>query len=68
MIKLSAFFLVTALVAAVMGFGNISNGFDPVIAKVLFVILIILFLLSLFYKRTTSREPLNNKNETDIII
>lgn len=54
MLKSPAFFLVTALIAAVMAFGNVSVGFDPIVARVLFFILVILFLLSLFFKRNTS--------------
>lgn len=54
MLKWSAFFLVTALIAAVMAFANEPAVVDPLLAKMLFFILIILFLLSLFFKRNTS--------------
>ena len=51
MLSYALIFLVVALVAGVLGFGVIS-GTAASIAKVLFVIFLVLFLVSLFRGRT----------------
>lgn len=49
-------FFVVALVAAVLGFGGIAGG-AMTIAKILFWIFIILFLVSLIYGLISRRGP-----------
>jgi uncharacterized membrane protein YtjA (UPF0391 family) len=52
MLSLAISFLVIALIAAVLGFGVLA-GTAMEIAKLLFVIFIVLFLLSFFIGRRT---------------
>ncbi|MBL9191925.1 MAG: DUF1328 domain-containing protein [Opitutaceae bacterium] len=52
MLRNSILFLVIALVAAALGFGVVA-GTAAIIAKVLFVIFLILFVASLFRRRAT---------------
>ena len=49
-------FLVIAIIAAVLGFGGIA-GTAAGIAKVLFFIFLILFVVSLFFGRGRGRVP-----------
>ncbi len=53
MLRWSAGFLVIAIIAAIFGFGGIAASAAS-IAKVLFFIFVILFVLSLFFKRSTT--------------
>ncbi len=50
MLRWSAGFFLIAVVAAIFGFGGIATGAAS-LAKVLFFVFIILFLLSLFLKK-----------------
>lgn len=49
-------FLVVALIAAVLGFGGIA-GVAVEIAKIIFVVALILFVASLIYGLVTRRSP-----------
>jgi uncharacterized membrane protein YtjA (UPF0391 family) len=49
-------FLVVALIAAVLGFGGIA-GTAISIAKIIFFVAIVLFVLSLVYGMFTGRRP-----------
>ncbi len=49
-------FLIVALIAAALGFGGIA-GTAVSIAKIIFVVAIILFVLSLVYGMITGRRP-----------
>ncbi|GIL39758.1 hypothetical protein TMPK1_19950 [Rhodospirillales bacterium TMPK1] len=49
-------FLVVALIAAVLGFGGIA-GTAVEIAKILFVVFLILFLVSLVWHLVSGRRP-----------
>jgi len=49
-------FLVVALIAAVLGFGGIA-GTAVGIAKLIFYVFIVLFLVSLVYSLVTGRRP-----------
>jgi len=48
MLRWTVIFLVIAIVAAIFGFGNISAGAAS-IAKILFYIFVVLFVLSLLF-------------------
>ena len=50
------FFLIVALVAAVLGFGGIA-GVAVEFAKLVFFIAIVLFIVSLIYAVVTGRRP-----------
>lgn len=49
-------FLAIALIAAVLGFGGIA-GVAVGLAKIVFFVAIVLFLVSLIYGATTGRRP-----------
>ncbi|HEY3640829.1 MAG TPA: DUF1328 domain-containing protein [Xanthobacteraceae bacterium] len=49
-------FLVIALIAAVLGFGGVA-GFAVEIAKIIFVVAIILFLISAIFGLMRGRSP-----------
>ena len=49
-------FLVVALIAAVLGFGGIA-GTAVELAKLVFYVAIVLFLVSLVYSAVTGRRP-----------
>ena len=50
-------FLIVAIIAAVLGFGTLA-GTAATAAKIVFVIGLILFLVSLFFRRTSvSSQP-----------
>ena len=49
-------FLVVALIAAVLGFGGIA-GTAVELAKIVFYVAIVLFLVSLVYSAVTGRRP-----------
>jgi uncharacterized membrane protein YtjA (UPF0391 family) len=49
-------FFIIALIAAALGFGGIA-GTAVSLAKIIFVVAIILFALSLFYGMVTGRRP-----------
>ncbi len=49
-------FLVIALIAAVLGFGGIA-GVAVELAKIVFFIAVVLFLISLVYGLTRGRRP-----------
>lgn len=53
MIRWSLGFFVIATAAAIFGFGGIAAGAAS-LAKVLFFVFIVLFLLSLFFKRSSA--------------
>lgn len=53
MLSWSAGFLIIAIIAAIFGFGIIA-GSAAFIAKIFFFIFIILFVLSLFFQKSTS--------------
>ena len=57
MLRWTVIFLVGAIIAALFGFGGIAAGAAG-IAKVLFFIFIVLFLLSLIFGRSASRSDL----------
>jgi uncharacterized membrane protein YtjA (UPF0391 family) len=50
MLRWTVIFLVIAIIAAVFGFGNIAAGATD-IAKILFFIFLVLFVLSLIFGR-----------------
>lgn len=52
MLRWSLGFFIIAIIAAVIGFGGIAAG-AAYIGKLLFFIFIVLFLISLFFKRST---------------
>ncbi len=56
MLNWAIMFLVIALIAAVLGFGGIA-GVAVGLAKVVFFVAIVLFLISLVYGVTTGRRP-----------
>lgn len=56
MLHWAIMFLVVALVAAVLGFGGIA-GVAVGLAKIVFFVAIVLFLISLVYGITTGRRP-----------
>lgn len=56
MLNWAIMFLVVALVAAVLGFGGIA-GVAVGLAKIVFFVAIVLFLISLVYGVTTGRRP-----------
>lgn len=49
-------FLIVALIAAALGFGGIA-GTAVSIAKIIFIVAIVLFVLSLVYGMVTGRRP-----------
>ena len=55
MLRWTIIFLVVALIAAVFGFGGIAAGATS-IAKVLFFIFIVLFLLSLIFGKSLTKS------------
>jgi|HubBroStandDraft_6_1064221.scaffolds.fasta_scaffold2247848_1 uncharacterized membrane protein YtjA (UPF0391 family) len=56
MLRWSLIFLIVAIIAAVFGFGNIAaNATD--IARILFIIFLILFVISLLFGLITGRRP-----------
>lgn len=56
MLQWAITFLVVALIAAVLGFGGIA-GVAVELAKIVFFVAIVLFLISLVYGMTTGRRP-----------
>jgi uncharacterized membrane protein YtjA (UPF0391 family) len=56
MLSWAIFFLVVALVAAVLGFGGIA-GTAVGIAKLVFGVFLVLFLISIVYHFVTGRRP-----------
>lgn len=56
MLNWAIMFLVIALIAAVLGFGGIA-GVAVGLAKIVFFVAIVLFLISLVYGVTTGRRP-----------
>jgi uncharacterized membrane protein YtjA (UPF0391 family) len=56
MLRWSLIFLIVAIIAAVFGFGNIAaNATD--IARILFIIFLVLFVISLLFGLITGRQP-----------
>jgi uncharacterized membrane protein YtjA (UPF0391 family) len=56
MLRWSLIFLIVAIIAALFGFGNIeANATD--IARILFFIFLVLFVLSLLFGLITGRRP-----------
>ena len=55
MLRFALIFLIVALVAALFGFGGIAEGAVD-IAKVLFFIFVVLFLISLVWGMASSRR------------
>ena len=56
MLSWAIFFLVIALIAAVLGFGGIA-GTAVGLAKMVFFVFIVLFLISAVYHLVTGRRP-----------
>jgi uncharacterized membrane protein YtjA (UPF0391 family) len=56
MLSWAIFFLIVALIAAVLGFGGIA-GTAVGIAKLVFFVFILLFVASLIYHLATGRRP-----------
>jgi uncharacterized membrane protein YtjA (UPF0391 family) len=56
MLTWTLIFLVVALIAAALGFTNVSKGASS-IARILFAIFLILFLISLVFQLVGSRPP-----------
>ncbi|MBU2531615.1 MAG: DUF1328 domain-containing protein [Alphaproteobacteria bacterium] len=56
MLSWAIFFLIVALIAAVLGFGGIA-GTAVGIAKLIFFIFIVLFLIAAIYHVVTGRRP-----------
>ena len=54
MLRWTVIFLVVAIIAAVFGFGGIAVGAAS-IAKILFFIFIVLFLLSMIFGRSATK-------------
>ena len=57
MLRWAVIFFVIAIVAAIFGFGGIAAGASS-IAKVLFFIFIVLFLLSVIFGRSVRKSDL----------
>jgi uncharacterized membrane protein YtjA (UPF0391 family) len=55
MLRWAAVFLVIAIIAAVFGFGGIASG-SAEIAKVLFFLFLVIFLVSLIWGLATGRR------------
>ena len=56
MLKMSLLFLVVAIIAGVFGFGGIANT-SADIAKILFAIFVVLFLISALVGALKGRSP-----------
>ncbi|MCB1519266.1 MAG: DUF1328 domain-containing protein [Hyphomicrobiaceae bacterium] len=56
MLSWAVFFLVIALIAAVLGFGGVA-AISVEFAKIIFWIFIVLFAISLIYGLITGRRP-----------
>lgn len=56
MLRWALIFFVVAIVAAIFGFGNIAQGATG-IAKILFVLFLILFVVSLLFGLVRGRSP-----------
>jgi len=50
MLRWTIIFIITAIIAAIFGFGGVAEG-AAFIAKVIFFIFIVLFIISLFFGR-----------------
>ena len=57
MLRWTVIFLVVAIIAAIFGFGGVDPGAAS-IAKILFFIFIVLFLLSIIFGRSRTSDPL----------
>jgi uncharacterized membrane protein YtjA (UPF0391 family) len=56
MLRWAVIFFIIAIVAAVFGFGNIAAGATD-IAKILFILFVILFLVSLIFGLVRGKSP-----------
>ena len=56
MLRWTLIFLIVAIVAAIFGFGGIAAGATE-IARVIFFIFVVLFLVGLLYGLATGRRP-----------
>ena len=56
MLRWAVIFLVVAIIAAVFGFGDIAGGASS-IARILFFLFIVLFVISLLYGLITGKNP-----------
>lgn len=56
MLSWAIFFLIVALIAAVLGFGGIA-GTAVGLAKIVFFVFVVLFLVSIVYHLVTGRRP-----------
>jgi uncharacterized membrane protein YtjA (UPF0391 family) len=56
MLSWAIFFLIVALIAAVLGFGGIA-GTAVGLAKIVFFVFIVLFLISAVYHLVSGRRP-----------
>ena len=57
MLRWTVIFLIVAIIAAIFGFGGIASG-AAYIAKILFFIFIVLFLLSLIFGKKMGRSDI----------
>ncbi|MCC5822345.1 MAG: DUF1328 domain-containing protein [Phycisphaerales bacterium] len=56
MLRWAVIFFIVAIVAAIFGFGNIAQGATD-IAKILFVLFLILFVVSLLFGLVRGKPP-----------
>jgi uncharacterized membrane protein YtjA (UPF0391 family) len=56
MLRWAVIFFIIAIIAAVFGFGNIAAGATD-IAKILFILFVILFLVSLIFGLVRGKAP-----------
>lgn len=56
MLRWAAIFFIIAIVAAIFGFGNIADGATD-IARILFFVFLILFLISVIMKLLKGKGP-----------
>jgi uncharacterized membrane protein YtjA (UPF0391 family) len=56
MLRWALIFFIVAIIAAVLGFGNLAGDLSD-IAKILFLIFIVIFLISLVYALATGKKP-----------
>jgi uncharacterized membrane protein YtjA (UPF0391 family) len=56
MLRWTVIFLIVAIIAAIFGFGGVASGAAS-IAKILFFIFVVLFLLSIIFGRSRTSDP-----------
>ena len=62
MLRWTLIFLVIAIIAAIFGFGNIAAGATS-IARILFFIFIVLFLLAVYFLEPSKKEKLTRETK-----